>query len=390
MGTNAALSSVSGFGALRRIGGSLEGEGSLDLSDNALLATVSGFGALQSTGGDLFVVDNPKLTTLPPFTALTTIGFDIFIDTNIALTAVSGFGALEDIVNDLLIANNALLVTISGFGVLEDIGNDLSIEDNAKLETLPTFDALTDIGNDLTVSGNAVFSSCCDLLRLVDGTVAVVGDSDISSNSAGCNSEADITNACLPVLTIAVDADIPGDVTTLTRIRGDLTIGGTIATFPDFAALAVVEGNLVIRGITTAGLTALAGIFPVLTEVQGDLLIQNNGVITTITGFATLSEVGGNVSIGGATVGDGNALLTDAPALSVLATIGGNLLIGNNAELTTVPVLSALTSLAGDFTVVDNAKLSSCCGFLSIVEDDVTPGGSTAISGNVVGCNSKT
>ena len=55
-------------------------------------------------------------------------------------------------------------------------------------------------------------------------------------------------------LSITADGAAPSNVTTITRITGDLTIGGTIATFPDFAALEVVEGNLVISGITNAGI----------------------------------------------------------------------------------------------------------------------------------------
>ena len=178
----------------------------------------------------------------------------------------------------------------------------------------------------------------------------------------------------------------------LTRIRGNLTIGGTTGatdgTFPDFAALTLVEGNLVISGLTDGTLTDLAGIFPVLEEVQGDLLIQNNANVATITGFASLSEVDGNVSIGSATSGDGNAALTAAPALNALATIGGNLLIANNGVLTTAPVLSGLTSLGGDFTVQDNAQLASCCALLRVVDDVVTPTGTgtTTISGNAAGC----
>ena len=36
-------------------------------------------------------------------------------------------------------------------------------------------------------------------------------------------------------LSITADGATPSNVTTITRITGDLTIGGTIATFPDFA-----------------------------------------------------------------------------------------------------------------------------------------------------------
>ena len=53
----------------------------------------------------------------------------------------------------------------------------------------------------------------------------------------------------------------------------------------------------------------------------------------------------GNVSIGGAGTNEGNAALTAAPALEALTTIGGNLVIANNGVLTTVPVFLCLPPL---------------------------------------------
>ena len=99
--------------------------------------------------------------------------------------------------------------------------------------------------------------------------------------------------------------DVTAALASFVRITGDLTIGGDITTFPDFAALEVVEGNLTISGLTDGSLVDLASIFSVLTEVQGNLIIQNNANVATITGFVALREVDGNVSIGGATSGGG-------------------------------------------------------------------------------------
>ena len=122
----------------------------------------------------------------------------------------------------------------------------------------------------------------------------------LSGNATGCNDKAEITNACSASLTIDDPADVTAALATLVRITGDLTIGGTITTFPDFAALRVVEGNLTISGLSVSSLPTLPDIFPLLEEVQGNLLIQNNANVATITGFVALSEVGGNVEIGGA------------------------------------------------------------------------------------------
>ena len=400
------VTTITGFAELDTIGGNLS------INDNTSLTTLPPFDAIIGVGGGITIEDNAALTPISGFTLLKTIGGNIFIADNALLASVSGFDVLESIESDLIFHNNAKLTTLPTFNVLESVGGNFGITSNAlltnfsgfdalesiltdiiivgnvALETLPTFATITSIGNDFTVTGNTTLSECCALLRFVDGTVAPVGTTDISGNAAGCNAVTEITNACLPALTIAVDADIPSDAGTLTRIRGDLTIGGTIATFPDFAALTLVEGNLVISGLTDTNLTALGSIFPVLEEVQGDLLIQNNANVATITGFAALSEVDGNVSIGGVASGDGNAALTAAPALNALTTIGGNLVIANNGVLTTAPVLSGLTSLTGNLTVQDNAQLSSCCALLRVVDDVVTSSATTTISGNATECAS--
>ena len=198
------------------------------------------------------------MTAIPAFPKLTSIDADLYIGANTVLTAVSGFGKLESVGNDFIITNNFLLTTLptfatltrvdrdflfldnaklatlSGFGVLETVGRDFIFRCNVLLATLPTFATLARIGNNFTVSGNTALSECCALLRFVGGTVEPSGTTDISGNGAGCISKADITNTCLTELTINSNADIPADVTRLTRIRGNLTIGGTITSFPNF------------------------------------------------------------------------------------------------------------------------------------------------------------
>ena len=53
-------------------------------------------------------------------------------------------------------------------------------------------------------------------------------------------------------LIIKANGDVPSNVRRITRITGFLSIRGTITTFPNFAALEVVEGNLNINGITNS------------------------------------------------------------------------------------------------------------------------------------------
>ena len=175
-----------------------------------------------------------------------------------------------------------------------------------------------------------VLSSCCDLSRIIAEVVRASTTTTISGNAAQC-----VTAEVIRMNCVIVDDDIalesPTDVSntltivpTVIRVNGSLTIGGPLDAFPNFATLTFVQGNLVIGELSDASLITLSNIFPLLEEVQGSLIIQNNAEVQTIRGFTSLREVGGNVEIGSATLGQGNALLRAAPALNVLTTIGGN------------------------------------------------------------------
>ena len=85
--------------------------------------------------------------------------------------------------------------------------------------------------------------------------------------------------------------------TPLPPLMANLTISGTITTFPNFAALEVVQGNLEINGITTAALINLNNIFPALDSVRGNLYIVNNSKVKTLSGFAELDSVGKGLRI---------------------------------------------------------------------------------------------
>ena len=167
-------------------------------------------------------------------------------------------------------------------------------------------------------------------------------------------------------LTIATDTDVPSDVATITTITGTLSISGTITEFPDFRDLEVVEGSLTIDNITTTGLITLTDIFPALDSVRGNLFIVSNEFVQTISGFADLDSVGGNLSIGMLTGPLGspevsNAALTTIPTFSVLKKIGGLQCI-SNPLLTALPPFVALKS-TGIISIGFNPKVTTISGF---------------------------
>ena len=205
------------------------------------METITGFAELDSVGGFFNFQNNAALTAVPVFDALTTAG-GIGISINTALTALPTFSKITSIVN-FNILSNPELTAISGFNALTSITNDLIITDNAKLETIAGFDVLESVGRNFTISANPTLSSCCAFSPIANDDLTIGGTTTISRNKAGCSSKTEITNDCPRDITIAENSDVPGDVATLVRLKGDLTIGGAITTFPNFAALEVVEGE---------------------------------------------------------------------------------------------------------------------------------------------------
>ena len=210
------------------------------------LTTASGFAALETVGGNLSISSNSRMTTPPAFASLKSVGKN------------SGNGFIN-------IQGNGALETLSGFDALTSIEGRLQISGHTSLTTVSGFGAITSTSS-LNVFDNGQLSECCGLIRFVDGTIPT-GGRVIRDNSSdgGCNNVTEIADggACATsepearpkLFTMQTSLslplhDVPAAVPTITRITGDLSISGTITSFPDFAALEVVEGNLAIDGIT--------------------------------------------------------------------------------------------------------------------------------------------
>ena len=327
-------------------------EGNLIIQNNANVETISGFALLESVDGDVNIgipgppqVGNPALTSLPSFALLETIGGTLRFVLNPNLGVLPPFNALTN-VGGIVIVNNAALKSILSFRDLRNLGGVLTVQDNAALYL------------------------CCGLLRLVDDRVQPTGTTTISGNATGCSSDTEITDACVISLMISSVDDVPSNASSLLGIAGDLTIGGTIDAFPDFASLEFVRGDIRIVGITEPTLTELNGIFPSLDTIQGSLIIFDNNIIETITGFAALESIGVNLEIGGsdryggsANEMIGNLLLRSIPDFAALKGVGEDIIIGNHEALTTVSGFGALTSLGGRLLIDDNSVLTTIDGF---------------------------
>ena len=249
------------------------------LSEASFTALTDIFPALDSIRGNLTIENNNNVQTISGFVELDSVGGNLSINGNTSLTTLPDFDALTRIEGNFIIDNNDALTTLSGFG------------------------SLTNITGNLTITGNTSLSSCYGLLSIAENDVTPVGGTTLSGNATGCNDAPEIIAACVRTtdLTINADADFPSNGTTFVRLEANLTIGGTITSFPDFAGLKTVERKLTINNITTGTLTDLTGIFPALEEVTGYLVITNNANVTTITGFGAIASITGKLTITGNT-----------------------------------------------------------------------------------------
>ena len=179
-------------------------------------------------------------------------------------------------------------------------------------------------------------------------------------------------------LTITSDGTVPSNVDAITEITGNLTIGttrspfGTLTAFPDFAALEVITGSLVIAGNATPGVTEFTGIFPALDTIHGRINIRNQTVIQTISGFAELDSIGQDIQVTFL-----NTSLTSLSGFGALKSIekdvNGHSIRISGSSLTTLPSFDALTRADGNIRI-ETSGATSLTGFslLKTVGGDLT------------------
>ncbi|HFA48832.1 MAG TPA: hypothetical protein ENJ95_07435, partial [Bacteroidetes bacterium] len=96
----------------------------------------------------------------------------------------------------LRIQNNASLEAIPGFDSLRTVGNFLSVENNASLKQISAFSNLNSIGQDLRVRNNPQLFSCCGVNPILLMPLEIGGNTLISNNAPGCNSDVEVVDSC--------------------------------------------------------------------------------------------------------------------------------------------------------------------------------------------------
>ncbi|MCK4676995.1 MAG: T9SS type A sorting domain-containing protein, partial [Bacteroidales bacterium] len=128
-----------------------------------------------------------------------------------------------------------------------------------------------------------------------------------------------------------------------------------------------IGGDLWIE--SNATLTSLTGMENV-TSIAGFLRIGNNATLTSLTGLDNVTSIGGYIHI------YGNATLTSLTGLDNVTSIGGGLNISNNDTLTNLSGLDNVTSIGGALSIYYNDALTCLSGLenLTSIAGDLSIG----------------
>ena len=198
------------------------------IDDNDVLMKITGLSGLDQINGYLKIKKNPDLINLEGLDNVTTITGELQINNNSGLTDMAGLDNLTSIGSNLNISYNSNLANLAGLENLNTIGGYLNFYSNNNLSDITALSGMTAIDGDITVAlcnnlaslsgleninpatinssspgyddlnfhNNSSLSECevlsvCEVLN--NG-----GTTNIHDNASGCNSEAEVTQACTP------------------------------------------------------------------------------------------------------------------------------------------------------------------------------------------------
>ncbi len=263
------------------------------------------------------------------------------------------------------------IVNLDGLSELTTIGNELQIKNNTALTSFSGLEMLHSIGDTLTITGNTALTDFCVLSSLVGDDkqitsseyvvsgngynlpYALVGNENFCSNVAGSIFDGDII----------LNSQEAIDRFNYTSVTGNLTINDSlnrnITNIDSLNELTQIGGNLAIQ--QNLSLISLSGLED-LTAIGGNLTIQSNTSLTSLSGLDSLTEIGGSLNI------QTNVSLTSLRGLESLTEIGRNLFIIFNESLESLRGLDFLTEIRENLFIVSNDFFTSLSGLDSLTE----------------------
>ena len=123
-----------------------------------------------------------------------------------------------------------------------------------------------------------------------------------------------------------------------------------------------VSGSTYVGNVTFANQTQVNAWLPCFSVIQGNLVISGL-TINNLSPLSNITQVTGSVTI--------QASGLSSPAgLSGLTTIGGSLVISSNTSMTSLNGLQGVMSVGGNLNVMLNSNLSLCCGIRHLLDTD--------------------
>jgi len=171
------------------------------------MTNLNGLNSVQVIGA-LKIADTQNLQNLDGLESLDSIGNSLIIgfwsrandwpDPNESLSNIDGLSGLSYVGSSVLIWDNPLLENLDGLDNLTSIEGDLSIKRNDNLTSLNGLNNLTSIGGDLEIEGNSNLTEC-EIQSICAYLENPNEGASIYDNATGCNSVAEVENACNPV-----------------------------------------------------------------------------------------------------------------------------------------------------------------------------------------------
>jgi hypothetical protein len=254
--------------------------------------------------------------------------YDIYGKLTVQGQAITSLAGLHEInsVNELDLDHTGL-AAIDTKRPLGVFGGKLTVTGNARLGSLAQLSFET-AATGILFDENPVLTSLDPLgltdpkLEEVDGDIAITGNTALTAVPLG----------------------------NLTRLTGALTVSGNPAlTSIDLGKLATTGPVEIADNARLGPLTGFAA-----TEINGDLAVHHNAVLTSLGTMSALYRVTGNVMI------DSNPALANLAAFTTsLRFIDQSLTITNNAQLTDLGALKHV-SLVRAITITGNQNLVNC------------------------------
>ena len=160
------------------------------------ITNLNGLNSITAINGRLTIFYTNYLTNLTGLDALVSIGSDLVLQSNNALTSLTGLSSLTAVGGYIDVYANNALTNFSGLEALNNVGSDISIYYNNFLTSLTGLENIEAGSIDgLFIWENSLLETC-EVLSVCNYIANPGGDLHIFNNSTGCNSEAEVEDAC--------------------------------------------------------------------------------------------------------------------------------------------------------------------------------------------------